>query len=111
MKLKESRNCQHCNEPDFIEHFFFSCKKVQPLWKEIEKDLQAHLGTSISISEEMVLLGAVEGIDVEKRKWKITNAAITIGKLTVSKYRYGKVRNILEIYESESSLRQLWRTS
>ena len=34
---KESTNiCEMCDEIDYIEHFFFSCKKIKMIWFEIE---------------------------------------------------------------------------
>ena len=35
MKITETQNCLKFHEPDFMEHFFFSCKQVKPLWEEI----------------------------------------------------------------------------
>ena len=38
---------------------------------------------------------------------KEINHRIAIGRMVISKYRYGKGRNIFEIYETECYLRQL----
>ena len=38
-----SDNCRICNVCDFIEHFFFSCLGVKPLWNLIESLLHVKL--------------------------------------------------------------------
>ena len=108
MHLSDTMNCPHCGVPDFIEHFFFSCSRVQPLWREIEKDINAFLGCSITIKQEEVLLGFLGHNNYEKLVVDTINLALAIGRLSVSKFRYGKQRNIIEIYETERIFRKLW---
>ena len=93
---------------DFIEHFLFNCKKVTPLWNEVQNDIKAHLDISVKLNESHTILGipAIEGVsktDVQK-----INQVIAIGRLTVSKFKYGPNRNIIEIFESECALRKIW---
>ena len=107
MKIRPSINCSYCNEIDYLEHFFFSCRKVQPLWEEIKKDLQLVCGRTVNIKEEMVLCGIVRLDGINKIKLEKVNLIIAVGRLTVSKYKYGKMRNILQIYEMEKWLRKL----
>ena len=108
MKLSNTENCKHCKVKDYIEHFFFSCEKVKPLWKEIEKDIQAFLGVRIVFDEATVLLGALDIPGVRKTVCNQINHLIAVGKVTVSKFKYGKGRNILEIYETESRVRKIF---
>ena len=37
MKITNTDMCQFCNTHDFIEHFFFHCKRLENFWKEIEQ--------------------------------------------------------------------------
>ena len=108
MKLKTSMNCTHCNVTDFVEHFFFKCEKVRPLWNDIIKDVRLHLGVNLKLTEATVLLGIQKIDGVCKDSCLKINHAIAIGKVVISKFRYGKMRNIIEIYESESRIRNLW---
>ena len=108
MKITESNICSLCEQVDYIEHFFFRCDKVQQLWIEIEKDIQANLGCRLNITEEMVILGLVNKADTQKKLIEKINHALSVGRLAVTKFRYGKSRNILEIYETESRIRKLW---
>ena len=110
MKISDTQNCKFCKVIDVMEHFFFSCEKVKPLWQEIQRDIQAFLNVEIKLTQEMVILGVTDyqGTTAEVRK-KI-NWVIAIGKMVISKFKYGKPRNILEIYETDSRHRQLWQT-
>ena len=107
MKLAESQNCKLCGEMDFIEHFFFNCAKVKPLWIEIGRDISVALGVIYKIVEKDVILGVQDIEGLSKKDLKQINLWIAIGKLVVSKFRYGKTRNIIEIYETECRLRKL----
>ena len=58
MKLRETMNCPYCPyETDFIEHFFFTCKKYVPLWKHVENILNVFLGQRVNIDVKMAILG------------------------------------------------------
>ena len=59
------------------------------------------------IVEKDVILGVQDIEGLSKKDLKQINLWIAIGKLVVSKFRYGKTRNIIEIYETECRLRKL----
>ena len=108
MGIAASRNCNFCNEIDFPEHFFYSCLKVKSLWTEIQANIRKYLDVSLIIKEEHVLLGITSLIGVNSKTLKIINLALAIGKMVISKFKYGPKRNILEIYETDSKMRKLW---
>ena len=107
MKLSPSQNCQTCGEIDFVEHFFYNCTRVQPLWVEISKDINVSLGVIIKIKESDVLLGLCRSAGISALSHREINLRIAIGRLVISKFRYGRARNIFEIYETECRLRKL----
>ena len=107
MKIKPSPNCIYCQEEDTMEHFFFRCKRVKMLWVEVQKEIQIYMGTKIAINEKQVLLGAYSR-DLPRRKLLQINWAINVAKLAISKYKYGPNRPILDIYFTDSYMRQLW---
>ncbi len=90
MKLSTSTKCSYCDKEDYIEHFFFQCAMVQKLWYEVQKDIQASLDVTLKITEAHVLCGVTNLQGVSKSKLKQINRYIGIGRLTVSKFRYGK---------------------
>ena len=91
---------------DFLEHFFFSCIKVKPLWDEIHKDINASLGVAFRVKESDVITCAQNYRDISSIMLKKINYRIAIGRMVISKFRYGKARNIFEIYETECCLRK-----
>ena len=107
MKIAPSNKCKFCNEVDFMEHFFFACRTVLPLWKEVEKDIQVICGKFIPIKEHMVLCGVPVLAGVNQEVLEQVNHILAVGKLTISKYKYGKVRHIIEIYEMQKCLRNI----
>ena len=106
MGISESNLCKVCKEIEFIEHFFATCSTVSPLWKEIENQIAAHVGTRIHLEEQTIVLGYHPSTTCQYTK-KV-NHALLIGKLAISKVKYGTQRNLIETFNSEASLRKLW---
>ena len=46
-----------CDEIDYIEHFFFSCKKIKRIWYEREKLLSQKYDIDIKLTQKEVLFG------------------------------------------------------
>ena len=109
MKISSSDECKFCHTKDFIEHFFVHCKRVLPLWHEITKDIFSISGVPVALDESKILLGVPQIRGVSAVIMKKINLVIAVGKLTISKFKYGKPRNILEIYETECHLRNITR--
>ena len=107
MKLSNTQNCKYCGQMDFLEHFFYSCVKINPLWKNIKNDIYMSTGVRYDIQEADVLLGAQRTDNILRKTVIKINYWLAIGKMVISKYRYGKSRNIFEIYETECQLRKL----
>ena len=57
MKIKNTDMCGFCNTHDFIEHFFFHCKRLENFWKEIEQYIMVMTGTKITINERNAVFG------------------------------------------------------
>lgn len=109
MKLTDSRLCLECKEEDYIEHFFFECTEVKPLWSEVENEITAQTGKRLALTKQTVLLGLIKA-PINKYFLQQINWSILIAKMCISKYRYGVKRNIIDIYKKESRLRGLWNS-
>ena len=110
MKIAYSQNCTFCNEVDYTEHFFFHCQKVRFIWLEIEKIITSLTNYPLKITEAIVLTGFIGNprqAPLTLKKINLINQLIAIGKVTISKFKYGKYRNILEIFETECRLRKI----
>ena len=105
MGILTTNKCSYClNEIDYIEHFFFECKKVRPLWKHVEHLVSAKLGYNIRIEKQDVLLGWNKEI-ISKKYFSFINHAILIGKMCVGKFRYGKALELIFTFDNELKLR------
>ena len=104
MGIFENRNCKFCtDEIDYIEHFFWSCGKINLIWKKVEEYAYLKFDKLIKLKLKDVLFGYNEtenGSDV-----LAINHVILIAKMCISKYRYGKYLDLFFLFERELSLR------
>ena len=108
MGIKESKNCARCKTEDLIEHFMVECAAVKPLWKEIENQIAVYTGKRIDLNVSRILFGLTDEESLNKHQVQQVNLAILIGKMVVSKHKYGEKRNIIDIYHREARIRKLW---
>ena len=113
MGLNGTIKCLHCAEGlnDHIEHFFYNCSKIKMVWREIKYDILIHMDLDVKLSEQAVLLGGHYIPDLPRSKLLQVNKAVAVGKHSISKYKFEPVRNIIDIYHSESGIRNLWGSS
>ena len=105
-KIKDTDLCSFCNVTDTVEHFFFQCKAVSTVWKEIEKIILTKTDIRISLCPKTALFG-LKNNNGNKNKIKTINKLILIGKLVISKYKYGKNINLITLLEKEIEFRKL----
>ena len=106
IKKEDNNICETCNEIDYIEHFFYSCKKIRLIWKETEKILLQQHNVDIKIMQKDVLFG-YHDVNTNRKKVNIINACISVVKSTISKYIYGKHPNLLSVLYVELKIRKL----
>ena len=107
MKIRDSDLCIYCNTIDTIEHFFFDCGHIKSMWKEIEKLITKHTNHIMSLDARTVLLGALPKSNLIKSKVNVINLLILIGKLVISKCKYGIINNPIILLEKEIFARKL----
>ena len=96
MKKVNDELCIECNMVEDIEHFFFNCKGVEKLWKQVYLDL---IDKSVLTVQDCIL-GRTDGTYCNH-----DNLLILIAKMCISKYRYGDYSNLLLLYDIEKNLR------
>ena len=101
MKIKQVEYCEFCYATDTLEHFFYFCKKVKPLWEKVENMINIILGKKHRLSWENVILGVLSIENANKHKIKRINLIILLAKLSVSKAKYGEKRDPILILENE----------
>ena len=109
MQLAPSNLCRYCNNVDFIEHFFFHCQAINQLWNEIKNDILICFNVNIRMSEQIVLFGVLNIEGASRSDVSLINQLLAIGRMSISKFKYGRSRNLIEIYESDCALRKVGR--
>ena len=109
MQVAASNLCQYCNAVDFIEHFFFQCQTINQIWHEISNDIQICFNQRIQISERIALFGIISLENASRHEIKQINQLLAIGRMSISKFKYGRSRNIIEIYKADCALRKVGR--
>ena len=108
MKVKSSSLCQVCRVPDFIEHFFVDCDQINWFWKFIASYIKNSLNKHINLSKKNILIGItyLEYKELKQREVNFINYIILLGKLCISKFKYGTLKNLTLIFECELALRR-----
>ena len=107
MKLRQNDLCDVCKEKDVIEHFFYSCKRLDGFWNYVSSTIYSLIGISIQFTLKTILFGMLKN-DIpgtNKESIEIINHFILLGKMAVSKLRYGKQNNIKCIFDNDWTLR------
>ena len=108
MKISSTELCEFCRVPDFLEHFFVACKKLEGYWEHVFRLINSLTKFQFGVKTEWILFGITQGeaIVASKADLKLANHTILLGKVCVSKMRYGKIPNIFVIFELEWCLRK-----
>ena len=105
MKIENNDICDICNEKDYVEHFFFFCKKIQPIWLEANAIISLKVSKRVMLTHFDVLFGFQQCKVKLQRDY--VNSIIMIAKLSISKFRYGNHPNLLFLFKSELRFRKL----
>ena len=104
MSVANSDLCLHCGEREYIEHFFFECEEMRSFWNYVEKEMSAIIGKNIKLQESEVILGITKGYSL--KILNLINLFILVGKMCISKIKYGAKRNIKLLFEFEINIRK-----
>jgi exonuclease III len=106
MGLRTSRHCSYCDETDFIEHFFYECTHINKLWTEIENIITCYTGHRLNLSVTDILFGVFHPV-MNKKQYIVINHLILIGKMCISKIKYGKGGHLLSLFHNEVIIRKV----
>ena len=100
-----SVSCKYCpGKKDYIEHFFCSCYCVLPLWRMVEHMCSGIENKIVKLKEQDILFGY--HVNTLSR-YRVQNQLILVGKLCISKYKFGNHPNICYLFDSECKMRKL----
>jgi hypothetical protein len=106
MGIRNCNKCPFCDEPDYLEHFFWHCKKVSPAWLRCTDYIQAKTGLVVTLTAKEALFGYYADV-VSRDKILIINHLILITKMYISKYKYGTESNLEILLHQQTLLRKL----
>ena len=104
MGKASSSNCTTCNKKDYLEHFFYQCKKINILWDEASVIISNQIGRPITLSVTDILFGYYNDSNVNNL---YINSIIMIGKMCISKYKYGNHPNLLFLFHHDLEIRSI----
>ena len=107
MNLRTSNACNYCGKLDTIQHFFYDCIHVKPIWVELERKAEFICNTYIPLMAKDVIIGIGSDIIRNKQKLNSVNRMILIGKHTISKVKFHQTKHFLLTLEQELTIRQL----
>ena len=105
MGKEESDLCSTCNIIDNQDHFFFDCIKIKQIWALANHIITDKLNQQFKLSVEDVLFNY--NINICDDRSKFINLIIAIGKMCISKFKYGDHPCLLFLFERELRLRGL----
>ena len=86
---------------------FINCKLLKGFWRDVFQTIYNHTNVRFPQTENDILFGYNYGsVKVGKDKINTANHILLIAKLSISKFRYGQVKNITLIFESEMNIRK-----
>ena len=109
MGLKHSNICSFCdNSIDFIEHFFYYCSKIKDIWTYVSDYFQSFFDIRITLNVKHVLIGIADKaeLNLNQEQLVVLNHLVLIGKMCISKYKYGTPINLRIMFEKEMLLRK-----
>ena len=109
MGLRESNVCLFCNGSiDFVEHFFFYCPNINKLWGYISDYISRLYDLKVTFNAKDVLIGIIdyEEKGLSKDQGNVVNHLILIGKMIISKFKYGTALNLEIMLSKELQLRR-----
>lgn len=108
MQISNTELCEVCRVPDYVEHFFIHCKRLRGFWESVYHIINSVTQYQFNKTDVDILFGIREEkeLPASKADIKTANHIILLGKVCVSKMRYGKIKSIDTIFDLEWSLRK-----
>ena len=108
MKIKENNLCETCQVKDYIEHFFVDCNLLKGFWSFISNKILIEMDTRINLTKNNIIFGVTKQDfnRVSSSCLKFINYILLIGKMCISKFKYGKIKNIYLVFDYEWRLRR-----
>jgi hypothetical protein len=108
MGVRPTRNCDQCNEVDYIEHAFFFCPKIQTFWLNVKQLIFIKHNVRLDLNILTALFGVVSlNHTTTPNELNVINHILLIAKMCISKYKFGDCKNLDLLFETETRYRHL----
>ena len=108
MGITNTNKCSFCpNEVDFVEHFFYNCKKIRSIWKYVEQKILFTYQKQLKLSCQEVLLGFNRENETDKRIISFINLLILIAKMCIGIVKYYCPMDIEDLLDRELHIRKV----
>ena len=84
--------------------FFIKCKNICTVWQVINNMVSQKYDCNIKLTCDQILTGVH---CMQKHRNYFINNIISVGKNTISKFKYGKYPNVEHLLETELKLRKM----
>ena len=84
---------------------------VRPIWREIESYICYKIEKRIVLNENEIMIGILERKGVSKTDVVWINHMILVGKMVISKVKYGPKRPTLAVLKNDLTIRHLIKSS
>ena len=107
MGIKDTEDCELCNEKDYIEHMFYHCKALNGYWDHVSKQITAYTGINMNLSLSDIMFGLLPNQSkFTKKQNRVINHILLIAKMCISKQRYGQITSIRFTFDLETEYRK-----
>eukprot|EP00916_Digyalum_oweni_P020964 GHVL01034892.1.p1 GENE.GHVL01034892.1~~GHVL01034892.1.p1 ORF type:complete len:109 (-),score=6.87 GHVL01034892.1:316-642(-) len=108
MGIRMNNKCSFCPDKiDFVEHFFYECSAIHPIWERITNKVFQQYNVNIKIDVQTALLGYMKTPGMSNNLVNYINLLIIVAKMCVGKFKYGKPIEIVCMFNSELDLRHI----
>ncbi len=106
MGIVNSANCDKCSVTEYTDHFFFTCIENKVLWNEVTSIINSKFGIYIKPNMQNVMTGYFNK-KLSPQDNKEINHIYLISKMVISKVKYGKRRNMVDLLHQELKERNI----
>ena len=99
----------HLKKNEYLEKNFVECALEKEFLKSMKSLILRDINKNISLTPQRIIFGInvneINNREYTARDIKYINFAILVGKMSISKAKYGTVKNIAMVFEHEWDLR------
>ena len=105
--IRKNNKCLECQVPDYIERAFVYCPRIKTFWEQVKRFIFCQTNTQIELSAKTAVFGVCNQNIFHSGTRNKINHILLVARLSISKLKYGKIKNLAVIFDTELQLRDL----